>query len=78
VGDEGVKEGLVAVLQIAHQRVLGKGGRLIVQGLLAAFALVLESADVGRQQAVKRKGVSFLFSERGALVELWVEQKVIA
>jgi hypothetical protein len=78
VGDERVEKRLVVVLQIAHEGVFAEGRRLVVEGLLAAFALILEGADVGRQQAVKGKGGALFFGECGAFIEPRMKQKVVA
>jgi hypothetical protein len=74
VSDEGVKQRLVVVLQVAHQVVLAEGCVAIVQRLLAAFALVFKSSYMGRQQAVQREGIAFAFRECGAFVEAGIQQ----
>ncbi len=76
--DERIEEGLRAVLEVAHECVFGEGGVLILEGSHAAFALFLKGPDVGRKQAVQRKFVAFPLGERGALVQLRVEQQIIA
>ncbi len=78
VRDERVEQGFIAVLKIAHEGVFREGTGLVVESLLAAFALVFERADVRRKQAVQGECGALLFGECGALVEFGVEQQVVA
>ena len=78
VGDERVEEGLVVILQVAHQGVFAEGRGLVVESLLAAFALVFKGADVGREQAMQAEGGAFFLGKRGALVQAGMEQEVVA
>ena len=78
VRNEGVEEGLVVVLQIAHVAVLAERGGAAVKDPLAAFALVFESPDVGREQAMECEGIALFFSEGGTLVEAGIQQQFVA
>jgi outer membrane cobalamin receptor len=74
--NKAVEKRFVRVLEIAHEAVFAERCRSAVQNSFAALALVLERADVGRQQAMQVEDVAFLFREGGSLVENGIEQKV--
>ena len=78
VRDQRVKQRLIVVLQIPHQGIFAKRGGLVIERLLAAFALVLERTDVRRQQPMKGKSVALFLGEGGAFIEFGVKQQVVS
>ena len=78
VRDERIEERLRAVLQVAHEAVFVERAALGVEGLDAALALLVERADVRRQQSVEREDVALVLSECGAFVQPWVRQQLVA
>ena len=67
--DERVEQRLVHVLQIAQQRVALEIRVLGAQRLQPARHLLLERADMGRQQAMQVERVALALGERRALVQ---------
>lgn len=76
VGDEGVEEGFVGVLEVAHVGVFAECVFAAVEDAEAAVALVGEGADVGREEAVEVELVALFFGEGGALVEAGIEEEI--
>jgi hypothetical protein len=76
--DEGVEQRFIGVLEIAHEGVFAKGRPAIRKRHLAACHLILERANVGRQQAMKGKEASLLIGERSTFVEPRVIQQLVS
>jgi len=55
LGDERIEQRLIVVLQVAHIGIFSECGVPAVEHPLAALTLVLERADVRRQQPVQRE-----------------------
>ena len=75
LGDERIEQRLIVVLQVAHVRVFAECGVPAVEHAFAALTLVLERADVWRQQPVQREGIALRFSECRAFVETRVHEQ---
>ena len=76
VRDKGVEQGLVVVLQIAHQAVFAEGGSAMIERDLAPLALIFKAADVRRKQAVQAEGVALCFSKCGSFVEARIHEQI--
>jgi hypothetical protein len=66
---ERVEQRLVRVLQVAQEAVLVERRRLPRQRLPAPLDLLVDVADVRRQQAVEAEQVALPIRERSALVQ---------
>ena len=73
-----VEQRLVGVLQPAQEDVALEIGLLVAQRVHPAADLVLERADMGRQEAVQPERVALGLGERRALVEQRIGQQVRA
>jgi len=75
---QGIKKRFVGVLQITKKTVLVEGRRLIRQDLQPAFQLIVQAADVRRQQTVEVKHVAFVIGECRALIEARGVNEIVA
>jgi hypothetical protein len=76
--EQGVEEGLVGVLKLAQKSVLFESGGQAVERPQTTLDLILQSADVRRQQTVQPEEIALFFGEGCALVQHWLVDQVVA
>ena len=76
--DHRVEQRLVVVLQIAHVAVFAESRVTRIEHPLAAHALILQRADVGRKQSVQPKHIALVLGKCRALVEARIKQQIDA
>jgi hypothetical protein len=76
VHDHAVKEGLVAVLQGAEHDELAQAVRYAPEVLQHPGALLLDRADLGRQQAEQSEALALDLGKSRAFVQIRVVEKV--
>src|SRR5262249_6145365 len=73
-----VEQGLVGILQLAQEGVAFEIRLEAAQRLETARYLLIESRDIGRQQAVQVERVTLGLRKRRALVELRIGQQLVS
>jgi hypothetical protein len=73
--DQRIEKRLVCVLKIAHELVF-LDRHCQARQLVPAIPLILEGADVGRQETVEREGVALALGKGGSFVEPRIVEKI--
>ena len=75
MGDQRIEKRLIGVLKIAHETVFFDGRCQARQPVAPAQALLLQIADVRREQTVQGECVPFALGKGGAFVEPGIVEK---
>src|SRR5690349_10473928 len=75
---DGIEQDLVAVLEAAQEDVAGKIARELPERLDAAVDLLVQTGDIGRQQAMQIERIPFLLGERRSFVQKRIIQQLVA